>query len=127
MLNDVKKAMIIYVVFFLKAILFAFWHLTGRVAIAIKADLSVGHVVGRLALSAASCLFFGMIYYFSNNIWLVVIAHGSTDYPFLPSVTDQPVIGLIFMSSLVFFAWLFNRKVKLKQMPEHALEEVDYK
>ena len=91
--------------------LFAIWHLPGYLAIGIKMDsLNVG-IFFDLLLRFISWLFFGFIYLFSGNLWLVVFAHASTDYAILPAVVNQPNIGLLFMGLLLTYAWMLkNRK-----------------
>lgn len=85
--------------------LFAIWHLPGYLAIGIKMEsLNFGIIID-LLLRFISWLFFGFIYSFSGNFWLVVFAHASTDYAILPAVVNQPIIGLIFMGLLLSYAW----------------------
>jgi membrane protease YdiL (CAAX protease family) len=79
------------------ALLFALWHLPGYIA----TGGQIGSILGRLALNAASWIFFGAIYALGGNLWLVAAAHGSTDYPLIPLITDKPVFGLVFMALLV--------------------------
>jgi len=54
---------------------------------------------------------------FSDNLWLVIFAHASTDYAILPAVVNQPVIGLIFMGLLLVYAWRIGRSRKKHQHP----------
>jgi hypothetical protein len=53
---------------------------------------------------------FGSIYLLSGNLWLVVVAHASTDYGVSPLVTGEPLLGLLFMSVLVAGAWWLGRQ-----------------
>jgi hypothetical protein len=53
---------------------------------------------------------FGSIYLLSGNLWLVVVAHASTDYGPSPHVTAEPLLGLLFMSVLVAGAWWLGRQ-----------------
>jgi membrane protease YdiL (CAAX protease family) len=87
------------------AVLFALWHLPGYLA----QGRSGGDLFGRMALNAASWLFFGSIYAISGNLWMAAMAHASTDYALTPVITDSPLIGLLFMASMVLLAWLSSR------------------
>jgi membrane protease YdiL (CAAX protease family) len=89
--------------------LFALWHLPGYLAIGIKMDSLSFSIIFDLLLRVISWLIFGFIYLFSGNLWLVIFAHASTDYAILPAVVNQPVIGLIFMGLLLFYAWKIGR------------------
>jgi membrane protease YdiL (CAAX protease family) len=90
----------------LVALLFALWHLPGYLA----QGRPFGQVMGRMALNAASWGFFGTIYAISGNLWLAAFTHASTDYGLSPLVTDEPLIGLIFMAFLVLAAWLTQQE-----------------
>ena len=83
------------------AMLFALWHLPGYTAV----GYTDGALIGRLGLNLVSWLVFGTIYLLSGNLWLVVIAHASTDYGITPLITNEPLFGLIFMAVLVLAAW----------------------
>jgi membrane protease YdiL (CAAX protease family) len=90
----------------LVALLFALWHLPGYLA----QGRPFGQVMGRMALNAASWGFFGTIYAISGNLWLAAFTHASTDYGLSPLVTDEPLMGLIFMAFLVLAAWLTQQE-----------------
>jgi hypothetical protein len=53
---------------------------------------------------------FGSIYLLIGNLWLIVVAHASTDYGPSPLVTAEPLLGLLFMSVLVAGAWWLGRQ-----------------
>lgn len=91
--------------------LFAIWHLPGYLAIGIKMDSLNFGIFFDLILRFISWLFFGFMYLFSRNLWLVVFAHASTDYAILPAVVNQPIIGLIFMGLLLIFAWSRRKSI----------------
>lgn len=92
------------------SLLFALWHLPGYIAVAHNiGTLNLGSILGRLALNAVSWLIFGTIYALSNNFWLVVVAHASTDYPFTGLITEVPTMGLLFMSLLILGGWYSGR------------------
>ncbi len=88
------------------AVLFALWHLPGYIVV----GHTGGALYGRLGLNLASWLIFGLIYLFSANLWLVVIAHASTDYGLTPLITNEPLLGLLFMGTLVLAAWYLGRR-----------------
>lgn len=90
----------------LVSLAFALWHLPGYLAI----GYGLGTTLGRLALNAVSWLVFGSLYALSGNLWLVVVAHAATDYGLSPLVTDQPVLGLLFMAVLMAGAWWRARR-----------------
>lgn len=91
------------------SLIFALWHLPGYVAVAHSMGvLNVGSILGRLALNAGSWLIFGTIYVMSNNFWLVVVAHASTDYPLTGLITEVPIMGLLFMLLLILGAWYYD-------------------
>ncbi|MBW6474752.1 MAG: hypothetical protein K0B14_16615, partial [Anaerolineaceae bacterium] len=69
-------------------------------------------IIFDLLLRFISWLFFGFMYSFSGNLWLVVFAHASTDYAILPAVVNQPLIGLIFMGLLLGYAWYIGKTNK---------------
>ncbi|HHX87865.1 MAG TPA: CPBP family intramembrane metalloprotease [Firmicutes bacterium] len=94
------------------ALLFALWHLPGYIA----TGRQIGSIIGRLALNTVSWIIFGAIYALSGNLWLVAMAHGSTDYPLVPLITNQPVFGVIFMALLVAGAWFTNRSAVGKSL-----------
>lgn len=91
------------------ALLFALWHFPGYLAIGLRTDSLTVRVVGDLAINMASWLFFGAIYVVSGNLWLVVIAHASTDYGLLPMITQNPLIGFVFMLLILLGGWLVIR------------------
>ncbi len=95
------------------AALFALSHLPGYLAIGHEG----GALVGRLGLNVASWLIFGTIYALSGNLWLVVIAHAATDYGLSPLVTNEPLLGLVFMAVLVAGAWLLRRRGDQRRAP----------
>jgi hypothetical protein len=90
----------------LVALMFAFWHLPGYIA----QGRPIGQVIGRMALSAVSRGIFGTIYAISSNLWLAAFTHASTDYGLSPLVTEEPLIGLVFMAFLVLAAWLAQQE-----------------
>lgn len=96
------------------ALLFALWHLPGYIA----QGRVVGDVLGRMGLNFSSWLFFGTIYALSGNLWLAAFTHASTDYGISPLVTDEPLMGLVFMTFLVFGAWALNRRIYVKEAEE---------
>lgn len=102
---------------FVVAGLFALWHLPGYLAIGIKMESLSFSIIFDLLLRVISWLIFGFIYLFSDNLWLVIFAHASTDYAILPAVVNQPVIGLIFMGLLLVYAWRIGRSRKKHQQP----------
>jgi membrane protease YdiL (CAAX protease family) len=91
------------------ALLFALWHFPGYLAIGLKTDSLSARVLGDLAINMVSWLLFGAIYVLSGNLWLVAIAHASTDYALLPMITQDPLIGLVFMLLILIAGWLVNR------------------
>jgi membrane protease YdiL (CAAX protease family) len=88
------------------AVLFALWHLPGHLAMGREG----GALFGRLGLHLVSWLIFGAIYALSGNLWLVALAHGSTDYALSPLVQGEPVLGLVFFAVLVAAGWYSGRK-----------------
>ena len=46
---------------------------------------------------ASSLIVFGPLYLLSRNLWLVALVHGVTDYPVLPQIKENPLVGLVFM------------------------------
>lgn len=90
----------------LVALLFAFWHLPGYIA----QGRPIGQIIGRMALNAVSWSIFGTIYAISGSLWLAAFTHASTDYGISPMVTENPLIGLLFMAFLVFAAWLTQKE-----------------
>ena len=84
------------------ALLFSLWHLPGYLAIGYSGNV----LIGRLAINGVSWLIFGTAYALSGNLWLVVFMHGNTDYPFSPLITDQPVMGIIFMALMMVGAYV---------------------
>jgi hypothetical protein len=97
------------------AALFALSHLPGYLAIGHEG----GALLGRLGLNLVSWLIFGTIYALSGNLWLVVIAHAATDYGVSPLVTNEPVLGLVFMAVLIVGSWLLRRREAARPAP-HA-------
>jgi membrane protease YdiL (CAAX protease family) len=100
------------------ALLFALWHMPGYLA----QGRAVGDMAGRMGLNFTSWLFFGTIYALSGNLWLAPFTHASTDYGISPMITNEPVIGLVFMVFLVFAAWVVNRRnlrEKMREAPSH--------
>ena len=92
--------------------LFAFWHLPGYLAIGFKmGNLNFGIFLD-LLLRFISWLFFGFMYLFSGNLWLVVFAHASTDYAILPAVVNQPLFGVFFMGLLLGYAWIIKSPIR---------------
>jgi len=91
------------------AVLFALWHFPGYLAIGLKTNSLSARVLGDLAINMASWLLFGAIYALSGNLWLVVIAHASTDYGLLPMITQNPLIGFVFMLLILLGGWLVTR------------------
>lgn len=91
------------------ALLFALWHFPGYLAIGLRTGGLSARVLGDLAINMSSWLFFGAIYVLSGNLWLVVITHASTDYGLLPVITQNPLIGLVFMLLLLLGGWLATR------------------
>ncbi len=94
----------------LVAALFALWHLPGYVAVAVRSQGISAAMLGNLALPFASWLFFGTIYLLSRNLWLTAFIHASTDYALLPAIVDRPALGLLFMATGVFAAWVLGRR-----------------
>lgn len=92
------------------ALLFGLAHLPGYLAIGYDA----GGVAGRLSLNVASWLIFGTIYLLSGNLWLVIVAHASTDYGLTPLITQEPLLGLVFMATLVAGSWWLGRQCRLR-------------
>lgn len=106
--------------------LFALWHLPGYLAIGIKMEsLNFGIIID-LLLRFISWLFFGFMYSFSGNLWLVVFAHASTDYAILPAVVNQPLIGLIFMGLLLGYALYIGKTNKKPQQSPQATSKFSY-
>ena len=103
-----KKYLIVLIV----AFIFALFHLPGYIAI----GLSQGHIglniVMKLLLNFVSWIVFGTIYYFSRNLWLTAFAHGSTDYALLPMITRTPIMGLLFMITLIICGYYLGKKHK---------------
>lgn len=91
------------------ALVFALWHLPGNIAM----GRPVASIAGRLALNAISWAFFGAAYALSGNLWLTAMAHASTDFPLSPLVTNQPVLGVVFMILMVTGAWWMGRRAPL--------------
>lgn len=94
----------------LVALLFAVWHFPGYLAIGLDTGSLSGRVLGDLAINMASWLFFGAMYSLSRNLWLVTIAHASTDYGLLPMITRDPLIGFVFIVMLLLGGWLVTRE-----------------
>jgi membrane protease YdiL (CAAX protease family) len=97
--------------------LFALWHLPGYLAVGIKMESLNFRITIDLLLNFVSWLFFGFMYFLSGNLWLAIFAHASTDYAILPTVVNQPLIGLVFMVLLVLYAW---RLGKLNRYPHQT-------
>jgi len=91
------------------AIVFAFRHLPGYVAVGLRTGgVDVG-IIFKLLLNMTAWCFFGAMYALSGNLWLTAMAHASTDYALLPAIIRVPVIGLVFMILLVVAAWWIGR------------------
>jgi membrane protease YdiL (CAAX protease family) len=88
----------------LVAVLFALWHLPGYLA----QGRPAGQIAGWMSLNLVSWMVFGTVYALSGNLWLAAFTHASTDYGLSPMVTDQPLVGLVFMAFLVFAAWQWS-------------------
>jgi membrane protease YdiL (CAAX protease family) len=91
---------------------FALWHQPGYVAIALRSGQAGSQALFGLLLNLVSWGFFGAIYLLSENLWLTAFAHASTDYALLPAVASLPVLGLLFMSTVVVFAWRIGRRYR---------------
>ena len=103
-----------WIVLAIVAVLFALWHLPGYIVV----GHAGGALYGRLGRNLASWLVFGMIYLFSGNLWLVVIAHAATDYGLTPLITNEPLLGLLFMGVLVLAAWHLGRSRRHSHVPQ---------
>ncbi len=100
----------------LTAGLFALWHLPGYLAVGLRMGTLGFSLVIDLLLHVISWSIFGTIYLLSGNLWLTAFVHASTDYPLLPIVTDNPLIGLFFMAIVIAFAvWIRRRRVPIAQ------------
>ena len=94
----------------LVAAMFSLWHLPGFIAVALRCGGMGWGLLGELAIPFASWLFFGAIYVLSGSLWLAAFVHASTDYALLPAITNQPLMGVIFMLTNVALAWWLGRR-----------------
>lgn len=75
------------------ALLFSLFHLP--TAIGYSAGMNL---VMDLAIPFASALLvFGPLYLASRNLWLAAFVHGVTNYPIVPQIKENPLLGLVFM------------------------------
>jgi membrane protease YdiL (CAAX protease family) len=96
----------------LVAALFGLWHLPGYVAIGLRTG-GVGVGLGAdVLLNVASWLIFGTIYLLGGNLWLAVLAHGTTDYALIPAIVETPYVGVVFMACYVGAAWWLSWRWK---------------
>jgi membrane protease YdiL (CAAX protease family) len=72
-------------------------------------------MLGKMGVNFWSWLVFGAIYAISGNLWMAAFAHASTDYGLSPLVTNEPLIGLVFMAFLIYGAYMVKKV-------EHPLE-----
>lgn len=94
----------------LTAGVFSMWHLPGYLAIGLRMDSLGPGLLVDLILPMISWCFFGMMYLLSGNLWLTAFVHASTDYALLPAITNQPLIGLVFMFMALGVAWWFGKR-----------------
>ncbi len=89
----------------LSAVLFSLFHLP----FALWAGKQGGDLALDLGIPLVSALLvFGPAYLLSRNLWLVALLHGVTDYPIIPQIKDNPLLGLVFMVIALVIGYLFR-------------------
>lgn len=79
------------------ALLFALFHLPMALGRLSGPDLAV-----HLGIPFASALIvFGPLYLLSRNLWLAALAHGVTNFPLVPQIQENPLLGLLFFAILL--------------------------
>jgi membrane protease YdiL (CAAX protease family) len=93
----------------LNGLLFALYHLPGELDFVRHGLIQPIDLAVQLAIPFVSTVvLFGPLYVLSGNLWLVALVHGVTDYPILPVIRENPLMGLVFMAiALVLGRFLF--------------------